>query len=212
MKRANYKPLSSRLLKAGASYHWPSSKFMPVHADSPALQVMTDLDKVSAATISIDATLSQSTQKMAARGVRLLLVTHYNGDILGVITARDMVGERPVNHLRQNGGKHSDLTVRDFMTPLEKIEVLSFADVERAKVGQIIATLKESGRQHAIVADTNAHGDDSICGIFSITQIGRQLGMVMVAFDVSKTFAEIEATLAAQPQIIRTGTSSEQNL
>ena len=196
MIRTNYKPLSLRILKAGTGYHRPSGSYKQVQADSPAIEVMTDLQKVSIATIPIDATLSQATQKMVARGVRLLLVNNLVGEVLGLITARDTMGERPIKLLQQNGGKHGDLTVRDCMTPTDKIEVLTLNDVLRAEVGHIVATLKNSGRQHAIVVDTDANGEELIRGIFSITQIGRQLGMTLEVFDVAKTFAEIEATLA----------------
>lgn len=197
MTRTNYNLLPLRTLKAGIGYHRPSSTYLPVQADSPAIEVMTDLQKFSIATIPADATLAQATQKMIARGVRLLLVNNLNGEILGLITARDTMGERPIKLLQQNRGKHGDLTVRDCMTPVEKIEALTFGEVQRAKVGHIVATLKGSGRQHAIVTDTGANGEELIRGIFSITQIGRQLGMTLEVFDVARTFAEIDATLAA---------------
>lgn len=197
MTRTNYNPLPLRTLKAGIGYHRPSSTYLPVQADSPAIEVMTDLQKFSIATIPADATLAQATQKMIARGVRLLLVNNLNSEILGLITARDTMGERPIKLLQQNRGKHGDLTVRDCMTPVEKIEVLTLGEVQRARVGHIVATLKSSGRQHAIVIDTGANGEELIRGIFSITQIGRQLGMTLEVFDVARTFAEIDATLAA---------------
>ena len=197
MIRTNYKPLPLRILKAGIGYYRPSSTYKLVQADSPAIEVMTDLQKFSIATISVDATLSQATQKMVARGVRLLLVNNIRGEILSLITARDTMGERPIKLLQQNGGKHGDLTVRDCMTPADKIEALALNDVLHAEVGHIVATLKNSGRQHALVIGADANGEELIRGIFSITQIGRQLGMTLEVFDVAKTFAEIEATLTA---------------
>jgi hypothetical protein len=39
-------------------------------------------------------------------------------------------------------------------------------------------------------------GEDFVRGIFSATQIGRQLGMPISTFEVAHTFAEIEAELA----------------
>jgi hypothetical protein len=141
--------------------------------------------------------LSQATQTMVARGVRLLLAIRPDGEIVGLITARDTMGERPIKHIQQHGGKHGDLTVRDCMTPLENIQVLSLEDVQRAEVGHIVATLKSVGRQHAMVVDLDANGEQLVRGIFSITQIGRQLGMPLQTFEVAKTFAEIEAALEA---------------
>jgi CBS-domain-containing membrane protein len=196
MERAIYKPLAFRKLKAGAGFHQPNTD-KPVKADSPAIEVMTDLQQVSAATTTADASLAQATQVMVSRGVRLLLVVDNLGDIQGLITARDTMGERPIKFIQENRVKHGDLLVRDCMTPLKNIEVLALSDVLRAEVGHIVATLKGVGRQHAMVVETNAAGDELIRGIFSITQIGRQLGMPLQAFEVAKTFAEIETMLAA---------------
>lgn len=196
MERATYKPLPLHKLKSGAGYHLANTH-KTVQADSPAIEVMTDLQQVSAATTLADVPLSQATQTMVARGVRLLLVTQHSGEIMGLITARDTMGERPIKYIQQHGGKHGDLMVRDCMTPIENIQVLSLNDVLHAEVGHIVATLKSVGRQHAMVVDADANGEESIRGIFSITQIGRQLGMPLQTFEVAKTFAEIEAALAA---------------
>jgi len=197
MQRAIYKPLSFHKLKSGAGFHQPST-YRLVHVDSPAIEVMTDLQQVSAATIGPDVKLSEATQTMISRGVRLLLVVHPDGGILGLITARDTMGERSIKFIQQNGGKHGDLKVHDCMTSIDAIEVLALSDVLRAEVGHIVATLKHAGRQHAMVVDTDVpSGNQSVRGIFSITQIGRQLGMSLQAFEIAKTFAEIEAALAA---------------
>lgn len=197
MERAIYKPLPFHALKSGAGFYQPST-YRLVQIDSPAIEVMTDLQQVSAATTRPDATLAQATQTMISRGVRLLLVLNPDEEILGLITARDTMGERPIKFIQQNGGKHGDLKVRDCMTPLNTIEVLTLNDVLHAEVGHVVATLKNVGRQHAMVVDTDVlTGKESVRGIFSITQIGRQLGMSLQAFEVAKTFAEIEAALAA---------------
>ena len=51
-----------------------------IGAESPAIEAMTDLERVSAATISASATLAEANSTMIARGVRLLLVTAEGGD------------------------------------------------------------------------------------------------------------------------------------
>lgn len=197
MVRTTYKSLSFRSLKAGAGFYQPSTRQL-VQVDSPAIEVMTDLQLIRAATIGPEATLAMATQAMIARGVRLLLVVNTDEEILGLITARDTMGERPIKFIQQNGGKHGDLKVRDCMTSINTVEVLALADVLRAEVGHVVATLKHAGRQHALVVETHpVTGKESVRGIFSITQIGRQLGVTLQAFEVAKTFAEIELALAA---------------
>ncbi|MBI4985896.1 MAG: CBS domain-containing protein [Rhodocyclales bacterium] len=197
MERAVYKPLPFRRLKTGAGYQRLIA-YKAVQVDSPAIEVMTDMRNVSAVTISPDVLLSQATHAMVSRGVRLLFVVEPDGEALGLATARDTMGERPIKMIQEHGGKHGDLRVKDCMTPRSNIEVLPLADVLRAEVGHIVATLKNVGRQHAPVVDNDTlTGEEQIRGIFSITQIGRQLGMPLQAFEVAKTFAEIEAALAA---------------
>ncbi|HEX8013092.1 MAG TPA: CBS domain-containing protein [Casimicrobiaceae bacterium] len=185
-------------MRAGVACQ-PPGTYAPksVRVDSPAIEAMTDLRQVATATISADATLAQANQAMIARGVRLLLVVGHNRIIEGLITARDTMGERPVKLLRERGGKHRELTVADLMVPRSAIDVLDIATVRRAEVGHIIATLKELGRQHALVVDKDPlTGQETVRGIFSATQIGRQLGVPVVTFEVARTFAEIEAELA----------------
>jgi len=77
------------------------------------------------------------------------------------------------------------------------IDALDIETVRHAEVGHVIATLKDVGRQHALVVDRDplTH-EEFVCGIFSATQIGRQLGMPIATFEVAHTFAEIEAELA----------------
>ncbi|SPE30500.1 conserved hypothetical protein [Burkholderiales bacterium] len=195
MERRNHRPLASRKAPKELGYQQPST-FASVTANSPAIAVMTDLRQVTAATIDAETTLSDATRAMMARGVRLLLVVAADQSVLGLITARDTQGERPMQWLHNRGGKHADLRVRDLMISTQNIDVLDIKDVLHAEVGHIVASLKAWGRQHALVVEQDAvNGVTRIRGIFSATQIGRQLGVPVLPFDVAVTFADIERAL-----------------
>lgn len=197
MERADYKPLNTRPIDLAAGFHRPAGA-PSVRMDSPALDAMTDLARVQVATTTPETSLTQATQAMIDRGVRLLLVVNADGRLAGLITARDTMGERPIKHIHANGGSYADLRVRDCMTPARAIEVLTMEQISRAEVGHMVATLKSLGRQHALVVDKDPlSGGEMIRGIFSTTQIGRQLGVNVQAFEVAKTFAEIEMALSA---------------
>lgn len=197
MERAVYKPLPMTRMREGVVCQPPVAGPKPVKPDTPAMEVMTDLTQVAAATIRREATLDQANRTMIARGVRLLLVTSVTGEVEGLLSARDILGERPVNLMRERGGKHGELTVGDLMVPRASIEVLDIEAVRRAEVGHVIATLKERARQHALVVDRDRlTGEEFVRGVFSATQIGRQLGMAITTFEIARTFAEIEAELA----------------
>lgn len=189
-------PLPTVKAPPGTGFSEPST-FTPVRADSPAMSVMTDLKQVSAATIGPDVPLSVATQTMISRGVRLLLVVNRDDEVLGVITARDTTGERPIQMVQKLGGKFGDLLVKDLMCPREDIDLIMLGDVLKAKVSDVIDTLQALKRQHALVGERDPlTGRMRIRGIFSATQIGRQLGAPIQTFDVASTFTEIEGYLA----------------
>ena len=197
MERNVYRPLALARIREGVVVQPMLAGPKPIRLDSPAMEVMTDLRQVNAATIRGGAAISEANRTMIARGVRLLFVVAVTGVVEGLITAHDIVGEKAVNLLHERGGRHTELTVADIMVPHRLIDALDIEQVLRAEVGHIIATLKESNRQHALVVDRDRlTREEFVRGIFSATQIGRQLGMSIATFDVAHTFAEIEAELA----------------
>jgi hypothetical protein len=79
------------------------------------------------------------------------------------------------------------------MTDHDQLEVLCMDDVEKAVVGQIVATLNQTGRQHALVADRHPGTiTQSLRGIFSAAQIARQLDADVSVPRMAQTFADIE--------------------
>ncbi len=195
---ANYTPVPLHSLYTSTSYGRPALPAAgKVSRDSPAMQVMTDLEKIAAVTTGPDVNIDTANQQMITSKVRLLLVINEQDQVIGLITATDILGERPMKHLQQRGGKHADILVQHIMTPWEQLDVMDIKDVASARVGDIIATLTDVGRQHALVVTTDPSGAHSIRGIFSSTQISRQLGESLEISDKAKTFAEIEATLSA---------------
>lgn len=210
MVRSAYSPLPVSRLEQGVGYHRPR-QLLPerVSLESPAVDVMTDLRQVQAITIDADSSADDANARMIKSKVRLLLVVDEQERVLGLITATDILGEKPMQVIRERGCTRSDVRVRDLMTPQERLEVLNMDDVLSAKVGHIVSTLQHAGRQHAMVVDirqpafedwyadpTDVRAVQTIRGIFSTTQIARQLGMPVQTTEVARTFAEIEAQFA----------------
>ena len=195
-------PLRRFLARPGVRYALPSSRATaPVQIDSPATEVMTDLRRVSAVTIGFDASIDAANQVMIEKRVRALFVVDDDTrHVLGIITATDILGERPLKLAQERGIRRNELVVRDIMTPADQIEVLDLHEIARARVGDIVATLQLAGRQHALaveVAEGASAGATTVCGIFSLTQIARQLGIAPgQTHDIARTFAEIESAIA----------------
>lgn len=192
-----FEALKSSRLKTGASYMRPT-QVLPEHVDlgDPALSVMSDLSKVSVVVTRPYASMDSANAKMIRYGVRMLLVLDSNDQVAGLLTASDILGEKPMRFLQNMGGTHADIMVRDIMTSQRDLEVMHLDDVKQAEVGQIVATLKKAGRQHGLVVSEWADGKQVVCGIFSINQIARQLGSQTQSFELTQTLAEIEAIVS----------------
>jgi hypothetical protein len=132
---------------------------------------------------------------MIARGVRLLLVVE-NRKISGMVTTVDIHGEKSVLAAQARQCRPTELRVADVMVPVEQMEALRIEDVRKSSVGNIVATLKADGRAHALVLDHGSGGRQVLQGIFSASQIARQLGEPVHTYEVARTFAEIEAVIA----------------
>lgn len=190
-----FNTLSSTILQSNTTYHRPP-QVLPdiVKAESPAVDVMTDFCKVAAITMGPCATIDDAQQRMIASGVRLLFVTNQSNAIIGVITLTDINGEKPVKYMQKTGCKREEIFLRDIMTPQDQLEVLQMVDVEKATVGDIIETMKQAARQHALVVDYD--GDHQVIrGLFSTKQISKQLGITFKPSELNHTFAELESML-----------------
>ncbi|MEN8170764.1 MAG: CBS domain-containing protein [Pseudomonadota bacterium] len=198
MNTEQYEALDYSTLNPETTYHRPL-QVLPerVQANSPATDVMTDFTKVAAITMGPCATLSAAEQRMVASNVRLLLVTEQSNKILGIITATDIQGDRPIKYIQQVGGKREDIFLQDIMTPTAKLDVLQMKVVENVMVGDIVQTMKNVGRQHALVADIDDEGNQTLRGIFSTKQISKQLGIEISTAEIARTFAELEEALAS---------------
>jgi CBS-domain-containing membrane protein len=194
MAEKQYTPIKAAKLQKGIALHRIEKVYSEtVSLDDPAAVVMTDLKKISAVTIRPEISIEIASQRMKQRGVRMLLVTDDNEDIVGIITSTDLQGPKPMKLIQQRGGVYKDIQVRDIMTDHDQLEVLCMDDVEKAVVGQIVATLRQTGRQHALVADRPPGSKtQSLRGIFSAAQIARQLDTDLSAPKIAQTFADIE--------------------
>ena len=191
-----YRELPSRTLNPNISYCQPQDIRSKVSVSDPARLVMTDFRKIKAITTQLGTSIADCNAQMMANNVRLLLVTDNLRNIHGIITAADILGEKPIQFMQRTGISRDEIEVKDIMTPTSQLEALRYEDVIHARVGDIVETMIHNGRQHAIVTcGSEAAGDVMICGMFSTTQIGKQLGQVIDTTEVATTFAEVEMAL-----------------
>ena len=173
-----------------------ASGYNLIGPDSPAIEAMTDFLRVNVVAIGPDATVVSANARMISRGVRLLMVTNDDDQVDGLITARDILGEKPLQVAQARGCKRDELMVADLMTPVGNVDTLYLNEVLHASVADILEALKHLGRQHILVEDVDpVTGLPRVRGLFSATHIGRLLGVPVLSFELASTFAEIEAAL-----------------
>ncbi len=168
-----------------------------VGPDTPAIEAMTDFMRVNPVVIGPDESVVEANARMISRGVRMLMVTSVDDKVHGLVTARDILGEKPIQVAQARNCKRDELLVSDLMTPIGSVDTLYLSEVLHARVIDILNALKSLGRQHILVEDIDpANGQPRVRGVFSATHIGRLLGVPVLGFELASTFAEIEAALA----------------
>jgi CBS-domain-containing membrane protein len=209
MIREYFLPLRATRLTENATLHRQRQDLPErVALESSALDVMTDLKQLPAQTIEPDASIEAANAKMIRQGVRLLFVTDLEDRLLGLLTATDILGGHGLQAMLARGVSRAEVLVHEIMTPRERLEAIDIGDLRGAKVGHVLSTLKEAGRQHAIVIEVyepTLHErlttkqpavTQTVRGLFSATQIARQLGLQQHGAEIAVTFAEVEALLA----------------
>lgn len=182
-----FQTVKSSRLKTGSGFMRPS-QVLPAKVGlfDSAASVMTDLSKVSLVVTRPNMSMETANSKMIRYGIRMLVVLNSSDNVAGLLTASDILGEKPMRFLKEMGGTSADIMVSDLMTPQSELEVMRIEDVQKAQVGEVVATLKKARRQHGLVVSEGADGRQIVCGIFSTSQIARQLGM-----DVQKMLDEV---------------------
>ena len=190
----NYKELKSELLTEDITYRRPIQSLKKgLSMGDPAIDAITDLSVVSAITVNPCASLENVKDRMVASGVRLLLVTNQFHHVTGIITTNDISGPKTMNYMREVGGKIEDIIVNDMMTPRRSIETLSMDDLQNAKVGDLVETLKRMGRQHALITEKDENGSNIIRGIVSASQLSAQLNVEISTSDVASSISDLAA-------------------
>ena len=164
-------------LKPQSTLGHPTTTPAIVKLDSPAAEVMTTFKVVHPVTTRSEVAIDAALKKMKTTGVRLLFVTNDADQIIGLVTAKDIMGERPIQITQQTQAPRAEITVAAVMTPQPDICALDAQVVRDARVGDIIETLRAQERQHALVVKTDkATQSQRVIGMFSTSQISKLLG------------------------------------
>lgn len=150
-------------------------------ANASALNVTTDFAIDAPHIVSEERHIDVALHDMIVAGVRALFVLR-EGAVTGLITAHDILGEKPVKFLQDpfcagNPCTRRDIVVGDIMSRLPWLETLELKWIQEASVGDIASVFRSNSLTHMVVMEPgNQGGVRRIRGLISRTRVERYLG------------------------------------
>lgn len=157
----------------------PSNEPWQVNLTDPAVSVMTDFRVRSMFRLSPDETIDAALEKMKIAGLRIAFVFEKGSEnVLGMITAYDIMGEKPMRYmqdirLNDHHVLRKDIKVGDLLDPVSAWVTATLHDVERVTVQSVLIALQKSGRTHLPVIEPGDGGTPRLRGLFSSAKILR---------------------------------------
>lgn len=164
-------------------------------AHDPALSLLTDLHHGPCVVASHRDGLGATLHLMMRAGVRMVFVSGADGELVGMVTAEDLQGERPLQRASAHQLHHHELTLADIMVPVTQWDAVDLAQVRTADLGDIVATLHEHNLRYLLVTQRKA-GATVLRGLFSARRLEMAMSTSIEPDMHSRNFAELEQALA----------------
>jgi hypothetical protein len=161
----------------------------------PALSLLTDLQHSACIVASHRDDLERTLHLMRRANVRMVFVSGADGQLVGMVTAEDIQGERPVVRASSHMVRHGELTLADVMHPVSHWDTVDMAQVRTARLGDVAATMHEHGLRYLLVTQ-HKDGATVLRGLFSAHRLEMALNTTIEPDLHSRTFAELEQVLA----------------
>jgi CBS-domain-containing membrane protein len=170
--------MSSLLLTAVANTRLQVPGVEPWHADpqDPALTVMTDFRERTSVTVSDTAMIDEALEHMRHAGVRsAFTIDDQSRIVVGLITAYDIIGEKPMQYMLSAATPRREVLVRDIMQKVSEWHVADIKQIERATVGAVANMFAEVRLTHVPVMETSEAGEQRLRGLLSSAKVKRLL-------------------------------------
>ena len=152
----------------------PQSGTWQVKLDDPARAVMTDFNEHHIVSVRAEQQIDEALEHMRHTGVRSAFVLDAaRSRVLGLITAYDIMGEKPLRFGQDMGTAREEIVVGDIMEATADWKVLRLADVDRATVASVLDAFKHSRRTHLPVIVEEKGGPPRVRGVFSSAKVLR---------------------------------------
>jgi CBS domain-containing protein len=150
----------------------------PWYADplDPALSVMTDFRERASVTVSETARIDEALEHMRHTGVRSAFAVHVRTRaVVGLITAYDIIGEKPLQNMQFAATPRREVLVFDIMQKVSDWRVADIKQIERASVAAVAEMFAKTGLTHVPVMEAGQTGEQRLRGLLSAAKVTRLL-------------------------------------
>jgi len=153
----------------------PRNEAWQVKLTDPAISIMTDFRESTFFTVDVGELIDEALAKMKHAGLRAAFVMDKHSEkLLGMITAYDIMGEKPLRYLQNAGfADHRDIRVSDIMESVPDMAIVDLRDVEKADVQAVLEILQKSSRTHLPVVESSEGKEVRLRGLFSTAKVLR---------------------------------------
>lgn len=193
------------LQQLNSSLSVPDTGTWRVDLKDPARSVMTDFHERGMVTVEPTAQVDVALEVMKHAGVRsVFVVEKERGRVVGLLTAYDVMGEKPVRYLQAMGGTYRSMArhevlAKDIMEPVEEWLVARLEDVDDAAVESILDSLERTRRTHIAVVEGPVGGERRLRGIFSAAKILRLTREARLRSNAAPTTLIVDLPVAVIP-------------
>ncbi len=161
-----------------ATLQIPGADPWRANPNDPAVLVMTDFRERPSVTVSELSTIDAALEHMKHAGVRSAFATDSAARaVIGMITAYDILGEKPMRLMQAIATPRSEVLVRDIMQSIGEWKVVDIEDVQRATVASVAQLFTDSDLTHVPVMETAAGGERRLRGLLSAARVKRLLAV-----------------------------------
>jgi CBS domain-containing protein len=150
----------------------------PWYADpqDPALTVMTDFRERASVTVPDTAVIDEALEHMRHTGVRCAFaIDEREFVVVGLITAYDIAGEKPMQYMQSRAIPRREVLVRDIMQAIADCRVADIKQIEMATVVAVSNMFARNRLTHVPVMETTETGEQRLRGLLSAAKVRRLL-------------------------------------
>lgn len=170
MHKLSLSALSATTLQIPGADRWYANP------DDPALSVMTDFRERSSVTVPEMITIDAALEHMKHTGVRCAFaIDEAQRLVVGLITAYDIMGEKPMRYMRLTSTVRAQVLVKDLMLRLPDWRITHVKQIEHGTVAAVARLFDETLLTHIVVMESDDRGMQRLRGILSAAKVRRLL-------------------------------------